>query len=100
MSENRTIRIGLLGFGVVGQGVWKNIEVNRSTLKKRLGVDLTITDVVVKNLERERAIQVPPEMLSSDPARVVDNSEVDIVCELMGGTTEALHFYTPRIRAG
>lgn len=100
MSENRTIRIGLLGFGVVGQGVWKNIEVNRSTLKKRLGVDLTITDVVVKNLERERAIQVPPEMLSSDPARVVDNSEVDIVCELMGGTTEALHFTRRALEQG
>lgn len=90
MSENRTIRIGLLGFGVVGQGVWKNIEVNRSTLEKRLGVDLAITDVVVKNLGRERSIQIPQEMLSTDPARVVDNSEVDIVCELMGGTTEAL----------
>jgi homoserine dehydrogenase len=100
MSENRTIRIGLLGFGVVGQGVWKNIEVNRSTLKKRLGVDLTITDVVVKNLERERAIQVPPEMLSSDPARVVENSEVDIVCELMGGTTEALHFTRRALEQG
>ncbi len=100
MSENRTIRIGLLGFGVVGQGVWKNIEVNRSTLEKRLGVDLTITDVVVKNLEREREILIPPEMLSTDPARVVDNSEVDIVCELMGGTTEALHLTRRALEQG
>ena len=90
MSENRTVCIGLLGFGVVGQGVWKNIEGNRSSLEKRLGVDLAITDVVVKNLDLERAIQVPQEMLSTDPARVVDNTEVDIVCELMGGTTAAL----------
>ena len=100
MSENRTIRIGLLGFGVVGQGVWKNIEVNRSTLEKRLGVNLAITDVVVKNLERERAIQVPQEMLSTDPARVVDNSELDIICELMGGTTEALHLTRRALEQG
>lgn len=100
MSENRTIRIGLLGFGVVGQGVWKNIEANRNTLEKRLGVDLAITDVVVKNLERERAIQVPQEILSTDPVRVVDNSEVDIVCELMGGTTEALHLTRRALEQG
>ncbi|MCH2036707.1 MAG: homoserine dehydrogenase, partial [Puniceicoccaceae bacterium] len=84
MSEKRTVRIGLLGFGVVGQGVWKNIEGNRSTLEERLGVDLVITEVVVKNLEQERAIQVPQEVISTDPSRVVDNSEVDIVCELIG----------------
>ena len=71
MSEKRTVRIGLLGFGVVGQGVWKNIEGNRSTLEERLGVDLVITDVVVKNLEQERAIQVPQEVISTDPSRVV-----------------------------
>mgnify|MGYP001188400457 CR=1 FL=1 len=90
MSEKRTVCIGILGFGVVGQGVWKNIEGNRSILDKRLGVNLAITDVVVKNLELERAIQVPEDILSTDPARVVDNTKVDIVCELMGGTTEAL----------
>ena len=71
MSEKRTVRIGLLGFGVVGQGVWKNIEGNRSTLEERLGVDLVITEVVVKNLEQERAIQVPQEVMSTDPSRVV-----------------------------
>ena len=33
MSKKRTVRIGLLGFGVVGQGVWKNIEKNRLALE-------------------------------------------------------------------
>jgi homoserine dehydrogenase len=33
MAEKHTIRIGLLGFGVVGQGVWKNIEKNRQALE-------------------------------------------------------------------
>jgi homoserine dehydrogenase len=70
MSEKRTIRIGLLGFGVVGQGVWKNIEHNRSALEYRLGVQLAITQVVVKNLDREREVQVPATQLSADPATV------------------------------
>lgn len=90
MSEKRTVRIGLLGFGVVGQGVWKNIEKNRAALEYRLGAQLEITDIVVKNLEREREVQVPKALLTTDPARVLDNPEIDIVCELMGGTEEAL----------
>lgn len=90
MSEKRIIRIGLLGFGVVGQGVWKNIEKNREALEFRLGVRLEIVQVVVKNAAKERAVSVPADSYSTDPARVVDNPEIDIVCELMGGTDEAL----------
>ena len=80
MSEKRIIRIGLLGFGVVGQGVWKNIEKNREALEFRLGVRLEIVQVVVKNAAKERAVSVPADSYSTDPARVVDNPEIDIVC--------------------
>lgn len=90
MSKKRIIRIGLLGFGVVGQGVWKNIENNRQALELRLGARLDITEVVVKNLSRERKVAVPAERYSDDPARVVENPDIDIVCELMGGTEDAL----------
>ena len=67
MSGSRTVTIGLLGFGVVGQGVWKNIEQNRSALEKRLGVHLSISKIVVRSLDRERAIKVPKQILSEDP---------------------------------
>jgi homoserine dehydrogenase len=90
MTAKRTIRIGLLGFGVVGQGVWKNIEKNRPALEYRLGATLEISQVVVKNLTRERDVVLPTEIYSDDASRVVDNPEIDIVCELMGGTGEAL----------
>lgn len=90
MSKKRTVRIGLLGFGVVGQGVWKNIERNRQSLEYRLGAELEISEVVVKNLTRLREVSVPKALLSDDPSLVVDNTEIDIVCELMGGTDEAL----------
>ena len=89
MSEKRVIRIGLLGFGVVGQGVWKNIEKSRQALELRLGARLEITQVVVKNAGKQREVSVPAECYSTDPSRVVDNPEIDIVCELMGGLDEA-----------
>ena len=91
MSQQKPIiRIGLLGFGVVGQGVWKNIENNRQALEFRLGARLEISQVVVKDAAKSRAVAVPAECYSTDPARVVENPEIDIVCELMGGTDAAL----------
>ena len=53
MSDSKSIRIGLLGFGVVGQGVWKNIEQNRAALESRLGVRLCISKIVVRSMDRK-----------------------------------------------
>jgi homoserine dehydrogenase len=100
MSQKRIIRIGLLGFGVVGQGVWKNIEKNRQALEFRLGAQLDITQVVVKNAAKQREVAVPAECYSTDPSRVVDNPEIDIVCEMMGGTGEALELTRRALKQG
>lgn len=100
MSEKRTIRIGLLGFGVVGQGVWKNIEQNRQALEFRLGAQLDITQVVVRDASKAREIAVPAECYSTDPSRVVDNPDIDIVCELMGGTGQALELTRRALQQG
>lgn len=100
MSQKRIIRIGLLGFGVVGQGVWKNIENNRQSLECRLGAQLDIAQVVVNNLSKARDITVPAERYSDDASRVVDNAEIDIVCELMGGTGEALELTRRALKQG
>lgn len=100
MSQKRTIRIGLLGFGVVGQGVWKNIENNRQALEYRLGAKIEIVEVVVRDAARKRQVPLPDKLLSVDPARVVDNPEIDIVCELMGGTGAALELTRRALRQG
>ncbi len=90
MSRKRTIRIGLLGFGVVGQGVWKNIENNRQALELRLGTRLEIARVVVRDTAKERGVKVPPEVVSTDAEDILGDPGIDIVCELMGGTSRAL----------
>ena len=100
MSHKRTVRIGLLGFGVVGQGVWKNIEKNRAALEYRLGAELEITDIVVKNLSRAREVLVPKSLFTNEPSKVVDNPEIDIVCELMGGVDEALELTRRALQQG
>ena len=69
MSAKHTVRIGLLGFGVVGQGVWKNIEKNRQALESGLGARLEIAQVVVRHPDRKRDIQVPSGCLSTDASK-------------------------------
>ncbi len=89
MPAQRTIRIGLLGFGTVGQGVWKHLHSNRAALERRLGVGLEISRIGVRDLKKKRAIAVPRSILTDDLASIVDDPSIDIVCELIGGTTAA-----------
>ena len=97
---SQTVNVGLLGFGVVGQGVWKNIEKNRFALEQRLGVSLRITRIVVRHLERERTVAVPEALLSEDPFVLLNDPDIDIVCELIGGIDKALSYTEAALKQG
>ena len=86
MNDPSVIRIGLLGLGTVGQGVWKNIENNRQALEARLGVRLEITRAGVRNINKPRDIAIDPSCITTDLESIVNDPDIDIVCELMGGT--------------
>jgi homoserine dehydrogenase len=100
MSNPKKVKIGLFGFGVVGQGVWKNIAQNRTALEARLGAELAITKIVVRDSARERSVQVPSEIVSTDPATILDDPSIDIVCELIGGTSQALEWTKQALQRG
>ena len=85
----RTIRIGLCGLGTVGQGVWKHLSANRAELESRLGVKLELYRAAVRDLRKKRAVKVPASRLTTDALAVATDPRVDIVCELVGGTTLA-----------
>ena len=100
MSENNTLKLGFLGMGVVGQGVWKHILRHGETLCSRLGVRLELHRAAVRNLSRQRLPEIPTEALTDDPGSIVDDPEVDIVCELMGGTGQARELTLRAFRNG
>lgn len=89
MPNKNVIRLGLLGFGTVGQGVWKHIQEDRAALERRLGVKLELARACVSDLSKKRAVRLPKSKLTDDPLTIVDDPGIDIVCELMGGTTRA-----------
>jgi len=81
----RTINIGLLGCGTVGTGVAKLLIENKDLLTARVGAHLNLKWVADLDLETERGIRLPEGALISDALRVVNDPEVDIIIEMIGG---------------
>ncbi len=79
------VKIGILGVGTVGTAVAQILEANGDIIEARAGKRIVAERGVVKDLSKDRGVSL---RLSDDPADVVDNPEIDIVVELMGGVAE------------
>ncbi|HEU5079434.1 MAG TPA: homoserine dehydrogenase [Opitutaceae bacterium] len=100
MSKPSTINIGICGLGTVGQGVWKHLERARGDLESRLGVRLSLHRASVRDLKKARPVTVPPEKLTTDSLAIATDPSIQIVCELIGGTTLAREVTLAALRAG
>ncbi len=100
MSEKRTIRIGLCGMGTVGQGVWKHFNRMRADLEGRLGTRVVLARAAVRDLKKIRDVRIGASKLTNDPLDVATDPSIDIVCELMGGTTVAREVTLAALRKG
>ncbi|MDP9405568.1 MAG: homoserine dehydrogenase, partial [Actinomycetota bacterium] len=83
----RSLTVGLLGCGTVGSGVVRLLREHREELAARSGARLELGPVAVRNVSRDRDLDVP--RLTGDPSAVVDDPAVDIVVEVMGGIEPA-----------
>ena len=81
----KSIQIGLLGLGTVGTGVARMLTENREILEARVGVPLKLKTIADIDLEKDRGLQLDESLLTSDAFQVVDDPEVDIVVEMIGG---------------
>ena len=87
--EKKTFKIGFIGMGTVAQGVWKHLENNRAQMVSRFGSDYELAKACVRDVSKKRAVAIPAEKLTENPYDIVNDPSIDIVCELMGGTTAA-----------
>ena len=93
-----TIGIGLLGLGTVGAGV-AEILLNPQSRHPLVG-QLALKRVAVRDLNRPRPVDLPAEILCTDPQQVVNDPAVDIVVEVMGGLEPARSLILAAIAAG
>ena len=81
----KEIKIGLIGFGTVGTGMVQVLQENASLIEQRLGGRIRLQRIADIDLERERGVQVPPEILTSEAEAVLSDPEIAICVELVGG---------------
>lgn len=88
----KAINIGLLGLGTVGSGVVTIIENHQDKLMHQVGCPVVIKKILVKDVHKERAVDVPASILTTNPDEIIHNSEIDVIIEVMGGidTTRTL----------
>jgi homoserine dehydrogenase len=86
----RTIGVALLGLGNVGGGVIKLLEENAAAIEARLGARIHVRAIAVRDPDKaNRVVEVDRQLLTTDLEAAVRRDDVDIVCELIGGTTLA-----------
>ena len=96
----KQIGIGLAGFGTVGAGVYKHLTQNRDLLSQRLGCELNVRRIAVRDLKKARAVDAPAALFTTHWHDVVDDPNVQVVVELMGGIEEARSLIIRAIQAG
>jgi len=79
------VRVGILGVGTVGTSVAKILAENADIIEARAGKKIVVKSGVVKNLSKDRGVSIK---ISDNPLDVVNDPEIDIVVELMGGVEE------------
>ena len=99
MSKYKEIKAALLGAGTVGGGVYKLVERRAVEMQAKVGADLKITKVMVKNLQKKRE-GIPSEVLTDDWEGIIHDPEISIVIELMGGVEPARTYILQALEAG
>jgi len=81
----KKINIGIVGLGTVGTGIAKILADNGDVIAARLGAELILKRAADLDIERDRGVAFPPGVLTTDPYAVVNDPEIDIIIELIGG---------------
>ncbi|MDQ6772576.1 MAG: homoserine dehydrogenase [Candidatus Dormibacteraeota bacterium] len=100
MGTEPALRIGLIGLGTVGREVAARLLERRDVLRRRVGTDLDLVRVLVRDPERTRPPGVPGSLISTVAEDVVGARDVDVVVEVAGGEEPMRSYVERALRAG
>lgn len=98
--ENRVIKAGMLGLGTVGTGVYKVLKRQEAEMEAKLGAKVELKKILVRNLEKAAAKVEDPSILTNDVREILEDPEIEIVVEVMGGIQPALAYMLDALNAG
>ena len=94
------VKLGIIGGGTVGSGVYDALQRNGALVASRLGTNVVVERVAVRDLKKTRAAKIPASLLTTDWREVVFDPQVQLVAELIGGTTIAREAILAALKLG
>jgi len=94
----KTISLGLIGFGTIGTGVVKLLQESIELIRKRLGANIFLKKIADLDITTPRQVTVESALLTRDAKDILNDPEISIVIELIGGYEPARSFILEAIR--
>lgn len=94
------IKVGILGIGNVAVGTYKALEMNFHRIQQSTGVSIDVIKILNRSPEKDRGITVAEGVWTQDPSDILDNPEIDIVVELIGGIEPASEYMARALKNG
>ena len=98
--KEKSVRVGLVGFGTVGCGVARLLVENGDILRAKTGIRFELVCVVDLDTETPRPVQLPDGVLTSDLEVLLNDNTIEVAIELVGGTGIAKEIQLKMLRAG
>ncbi len=95
----KTLKVGMLGCGVVGSQIARLLVENKSDLTSRAGANLELVKVAVKNINTKRE-GISSSLLTDDAKSIVNDPEIDLIIEVIGGISPAKELILAAIKNG
>ncbi|MDD5109161.1 MAG: homoserine dehydrogenase [Candidatus Omnitrophica bacterium] len=96
----RKINIGIIGFGNIGSGVVKILQQRKNLLAQKIGIEIIIKKICDKDISTKRDVVVDKKLFTHNAFEVIDDPQIDIIVELMGGINPAREFILAALKKG
>ena len=99
-QKERPLQLGLAGLGTVGTGVYETLQRNHDILEARAKIPFSVKKVAVRDLDKPREVEIPSGHLTDNWRDLVQDPDIDIIIELIGGTKDAYDLIVSSLKAG
>ena len=96
----KKVIVGLLGCGNIGSGVVKLIAQMREDIRRHYQLEIEVRRALVRSTEKKRIPEVPASILTNDPDQVLNDPDISVVLEFLGGEQPAADYMARALRAG
>lgn len=93
------VKIAILGLGNVGTGVWKILNKNKKEIIKRSGYEIEVSKILVRDKNKKRCVEVSEDILTENFQDIIDDEEIKIVIELIGGAEPSKEYMLQSMKA-